>query len=65
MDERFEMGWKLIGIDLHRRWRGGATWCDCHGGDNLIVHHGFYSLEWARGPNIDAYRSMRQSFWSR
>lgn len=57
------MRWKLIGIDLHR-WRSGRTQCDLRG-HNLIVHHGWYSFEWARGPHIEWFRSFRQSFWSR
>lgn len=54
------MKWKLIGIDFHRRWRSGRTIIDLSY-NNVLVHHGFYSLEWARGPHIDWYRADRAS----
>jgi hypothetical protein len=50
--------WKFIGIDFHRRWRSGKTILDLSY-NCLLSHHGFYSLEWARGPHIDHYRSVR------
>lgn len=53
------MRWHLIGIDFHRRWRSGETHCDCMNGDNRIVHHGWYSLEWARGPHLEWFRAVR------
>lgn len=56
--------WKLIGLDFHR-WRSGATWGDAAGGHNLILHHGWYSLEWAADPLVDHFRSLRHSFWRR
>lgn len=49
--------WMLIGFLFHK-WRTGKTWNDTAGGDHLTVHHGWYSLEWARGKNIDFYRSL-------
>lgn len=52
------MRWKLLGIDFHWRWREGRTILDLHY-DSMLVHHGFYSLEWARGPHIDYYRRVR------
>lgn len=54
--------WKLIGIDFHRRWREGKTRCDLRG-DNIIAHHGFFSLEWERLRYV--YRPMRAGFFSR
>lgn len=51
--------WKLLGIDFHARWREGKTWLDYAGGDHLWMHHGFWSLEWARGPHLEHYRADR------
>jgi hypothetical protein len=51
--------WHFLGIEWHRRWREGKTWLDNAGGDHLLVHHGFYSLEWARGPDVDFYRARK------
>lgn len=53
--------WKLLGIDFHKRWRAGRTWLDYAGGDHLWSHHGFYSLEWAKGPHLEYYRSDRRA----
>lgn len=53
------MRWKLLGIDFHWRWRSGMTWLDNAGGDHLWSHYGFYSLEWARGDNINYFRADR------
>lgn len=55
------MRWKLIGIDFHRRWRSGRTILDL-AYNSLLTHHGFYSLEWARGPHIEYYRGVRRSW---
>lgn len=52
--------WKLIGIDFHDRWRGGQTRLDLNG-DSLLVHHGFYSLEWARGPHVGYFKMQRRA----
>lgn len=51
--------WKLIGIDFHRRWRSGYTRLDLNG-DSLLSHHGWYSLEWARGEHIEAFKAFRR-----
>lgn len=51
--------WNLIKIDFHRRWRGGITCLDLKG-DNILSHHGWYSLQWARGPHIEYYRAARR-----
>lgn len=53
--------WKLIGIDFHLRWRGGLTRLDING-DSLLAHHGFYSLEWARGEFTEYFRGVRRAF---
>ena len=58
------MRWKLIGIEFHR-WRTGTTWLDRFRGNSVVEHHGFYSLEWARGENVEFCRALRQSFWRR
>lgn len=52
--------WKLLGIDFHKRWRSGMTWLDNAGGDHLLSHHGFYSLEWARGQHLEYFRASRR-----
>jgi len=54
------MRWHLIGIDFHRRWRSGRTRLDLHG-NSVLVHHGWYSLEWARGPYVNWFRSEREN----
>lgn len=57
------MKWKLLGIDFHWRWREGRTILDlCH--NSMLVHHGFYSLEWARGEHVDYYRRVRAAWRS-
>ncbi|MDB5606691.1 MAG: hypothetical protein JWP25_3591 [Bradyrhizobium sp.] len=53
--------WRLLGIDFHGRWRAGRTWLDSAGGDHLWSHHGFYSIEWARGPHLEYYRGQRRA----
>ncbi len=58
------MRWQLIGIDFNNRWRSGATRLDLNG-DCIVVHHGFYNLEWARGPHVEHFCAFRKSFFSR
>lgn len=41
-------GWTYIGTIWHWRWRSGKTWLDNAGGNMLLMHHGFYSIEWVR-----------------
>jgi hypothetical protein len=58
------MRWKLLGIDFHWRWRTGQTWLVNPDGNHMISHHGFYSLEWARGASfasIQEYRMRRKA----
>jgi len=55
--------WRLIGIDFHRRWRTGYTRLDMTG-DSLLSHHGFYSLEWARGVFLSYYRDARRAHFA-
>lgn len=57
--------WKLVGVDFHRRWRSHATWLDRFNGCHVLVHHGFYSLEWMRHGAFIWYGSGRHSFWRR
>jgi hypothetical protein len=52
-------GWKLLGIDFHWRWREGKTILDLRN-ESVLVHHGFYSLEWARGPHLNYFRAERR-----
>lgn len=52
--------WRYLGIEFHWRWRDGKTWLDNAGGDHLLVHHGLYSLEWARGEHIGYFRMDRR-----
>jgi hypothetical protein len=54
------MGWKLLGVDFHR-WRSGRTILDLSH-NSMLVHHGFYSLEWARQPHVEFYRTVREKY---
>jgi hypothetical protein len=53
------MRWQLIGIDFHSRWRSGSTQLDLRG-NSFFYHHGWYSLEWARGSDIEWFKSIRR-----
>ncbi len=53
------MRWHLIGIDFHGRWRSGWTRLDLRG-NSVLSHHGWYSLEWARGPDIEWFKNIRR-----
>lgn len=53
--------WRLIGIDFHRRWRGGNTRLDMSG-YSMLSHHGFFTLEWAREPHVEYYRRVRAEY---
>jgi hypothetical protein len=53
------MRWKLIGIEFHKRRREGYTRLDGTG-NSLLSHHGWWTLEWARGEFVDYYRALRR-----
>lgn len=57
------MEWALLGFEINRRWHKGKTWLDTAGGDHLLVHHGWFSLEWARGPHVAHFKAIR--IWCR
>lgn len=57
------MRWRLLGINFHWRWRRGRTILDLSY-NSVLAHHGLYSLEWARGPHVDHYRRIRQTWRS-
>lgn len=51
-------GWTFLRWHWHRKWREGKTWLDTAGGDHLLMHHGFYSIEWARGKHVEYFRAL-------
>lgn len=40
--------WTVVGFEFHRRYREGWTWLDNAGGNHILSHWGFWTIEYRR-----------------